>query len=205
MFSHFVKTAHRHELERYLRRLATDVSGDILDAGAGARRYDHLFRGTVTAIDVVPNPERNVLKADVNALPFPDARFDAVLAIELFEYLTTPERAISEIRRVLKDGGTVLLSAPLMYRFHGDVLRYTERYFREVLFRSFHDVKVMRIGNYASILWDLFLVKAHKIRPRLPRYLAYLALTPLLLLRPVAERFAHDPEIVSGYLVRARK
>lgn len=204
-FFDFHKTIHRRILERYLERFALDIRGEILDVGSGSRRYDHLLRGHVTAVDNVPNPEKGIQRADANALPFPDNRFDAVLAIEVFEYLVTPERAAAEVYRVVKPGGVAIVSSPLMYRFHNDYLRYTEKYLKEVLFHRFSHVELYPIGNFYTIFLDMLLAKMWKVRQRPLRYLFYLASLPLFLLRPLAERFAHDPELVSGYMVKARK
>lgn len=44
---------------------------------------------------------------DVYGLGFPDASFDLVTARYLFQHLTEPERAVAELRRVLRPGGTL--------------------------------------------------------------------------------------------------
>lgn len=205
MIEVFTRTPHRRELERILRRHARLLRGHVLDAGSGSRRYDHWFAAEITAIDLQGDPGRGIVSADVNALPFPDAAFDGVLAIELFEYLTTPERAIGQLRRVLKPGGRLILTTPLMYRSHGDQLRYTEKYLRDTLLRDWSDVSIAPIGNYYTIFLDALIVKAHKIRPRIWRYFIYLTFVPWFILRPLFELFAHDPEIASGYFVTARR
>ena len=52
-------------------------------------------------------------------LDFPDESFDVVLAGELLEHLRDPERLVSEIRRVLRPGGTFVASVPNAYRLKG--------------------------------------------------------------------------------------
>jgi len=50
---------------------------------------------------------------DLNAcplLPWPDARFDAVICTAAIEYLLRPAQVLAEARRVLKPGGLMLLS-----------------------------------------------------------------------------------------------
>ena len=49
---------------------------------------------------------------DAAQLPFPDAAFDLVLAIEVLEHLPDPRRALGELARVAKPGCTVVLSVP---------------------------------------------------------------------------------------------
>ncbi|MDD3517350.1 MAG: methyltransferase domain-containing protein [Chromatiales bacterium] len=51
--------------------------------------------------------------ADINALPFDDASFDAVRAERLFQVLPAscpPERVMGELRRVLREGGRIVLA-----------------------------------------------------------------------------------------------
>jgi ubiquinone/menaquinone biosynthesis C-methylase UbiE len=45
----------------------------------------------------------------VYALPFPDASFDVVHAHQLLQHLSAPVRALSEMRRVLRPGGRLLV------------------------------------------------------------------------------------------------
>jgi len=48
-------------------------------------------------------------------LPFGDASFDCVFCLELLEHLIAPARLLAEIRRVLTDGGRVVVSVPSPY------------------------------------------------------------------------------------------
>jgi ubiquinone/menaquinone biosynthesis C-methylase UbiE len=45
--------------------------------------------------------------ADVAALPFPDASFDAAFSSNALEYLADPGSGLRELRRVLKVGGVI--------------------------------------------------------------------------------------------------
>jgi SAM-dependent methyltransferase len=49
---------------------------------------------------------------DAASLPFADESFDMVICIEVFEHLFSPDRAASEIRRVLRPAGRLVASTP---------------------------------------------------------------------------------------------
>jgi ubiquinone/menaquinone biosynthesis C-methylase UbiE len=49
---------------------------------------------------------------DLEGIPFPDSTFDGVVCLGVLEYLDTDARALQEISRVLKPGGTAVLSTP---------------------------------------------------------------------------------------------
>jgi SAM-dependent methyltransferase len=47
-----------------------------------------------------------------DCLPFPDDHFDHVLCIEVLEHLFAPQETVKEIHRVLKPGGTFVVTVP---------------------------------------------------------------------------------------------
>jgi ubiquinone/menaquinone biosynthesis C-methylase UbiE len=50
--------------------------------------------------------------ADVERMPLPDAHYDVLLALGLLEYFENPQRVVDEIIRVVKPGGSVIVSVP---------------------------------------------------------------------------------------------
>lgn len=50
---------------------------------------------------------------DVNQLPYDDASFDAIVAIQVIEYLDDPAKALSEIRRVCSAQGRLAILATI--------------------------------------------------------------------------------------------
>src|SRR5262245_42856176 len=63
-----------------------------------------------------------------NGLDYPDSRFDLVFCSEVIEHMTSPEVLVTEMNRVLKPGGVLVLSTPnsafWLYRLLG-ILGYT--------------------------------------------------------------------------------
>jgi 2-polyprenyl-3-methyl-5-hydroxy-6-metoxy-1,4-benzoquinol methylase len=112
----------------YLAHLTRDAV--VLDVGCGhgmhtarvARRCRWVagVDGDLTALVVarrmsrsLPAPGTSFFAADLEqGLPVSSARFDTVLCLDLLEHLHHRDLLLTEIRRVLKPGGLLLLSVP---------------------------------------------------------------------------------------------
>jgi SAM-dependent methyltransferase len=101
----------------------------LLDAGCGDGRYFHVVaaaplrerlvgcdiserilataRETASQVGLAPE----LVRANVESLPFEDASFDLVLCTQVLEHLLSPADGVRELGRVLRPGGRLLLSA----------------------------------------------------------------------------------------------
>jgi ubiquinone/menaquinone biosynthesis C-methylase UbiE len=116
---------------RCLDKLGFTFRGDesVLDCGCGDGGVAGLLRARareVVGIDVEPfqtwrdEPGLTFRVADAEQLPFADASFDVVHSKDSLHHMRSPERALSEYRRVLKpDGAALIVEAnrynPLFY------------------------------------------------------------------------------------------
>jgi ubiquinone/menaquinone biosynthesis C-methylase UbiE len=57
-------------------------------------------------------PEENIRQTDLLVLDFPNDFFDFALSLETLEHAPEPGRFLKEIHRVLKKGGTLVMSLP---------------------------------------------------------------------------------------------
>src|SRR5262249_24604865 len=113
---------------RLIRPKAFDVRGckRILDAGCGNGRYTKfLLReadpdALITCFDIsermlhrarkrIKSERVTHVAADLTRLPYPDSHFDAAVCGWVLEHLPDPRPGLSELARVLKVGGKLLL------------------------------------------------------------------------------------------------
>ena len=149
------KTWHRQLLEHLLQKNSHLIHGRILDVGSKNRRYDHLFKGEVTAVDIVENKESQVAYGDIEkGLDFPNEMFDSLICLEVFEYLENYKKALAEIYRLLRPGGQAIISMPFLYHEHEDKIRLTSNYLASQL-TPFSSVEIKTIGNAYTVIWDI--------------------------------------------------
>ena len=107
-----------------------ELSGRVLDIGAkdGHASYMRFFRqspGTeIVLADRFP-PAPHVVEADLErALPFAAHSFDTVLAMNVLYLVYNLKNAFSEMARILKPGGTLIGSVPLLYKAIPEPIEY---------------------------------------------------------------------------------
>ncbi len=101
--------AGRHAFEAY-RRGAHVIAAD-LDIGELAPVSD-MFGAMRDGGEAGPPAAAAALTADATRLPFPDEAFDRVIAAEILEHVPDDWRAMTEIARILRPGGTAALTVP---------------------------------------------------------------------------------------------
>jgi ubiquinone/menaquinone biosynthesis C-methylase UbiE len=127
MYPGFATAESEHEHRgRYEFAAAILSGGVVLDAACGTG-YGSSFLGRtaqkVYAVDSDPgaiafakehfsNPVVEFRVGDILHLDFPDSFFDVVVALEMLEHLLEQDELLTEFKRVLKPGGTLILSTP---------------------------------------------------------------------------------------------
>lgn len=161
-------TAHKLLLDRSLDAPLQQTRGDVLVIGAGKVDYRALMPNASSVLCTDIDASETVdLVADAHDLPIEDSRFDSVVAIEVFEHLRNPRKAMEEIGRVLRPGGRVLISVPFMFRVHGDPHDY-QRFTAsglEVLFGEHFDPVVQPFGNRLHVFSDLLTTSTRALVP----------------------------------------
>ncbi len=101
--------------------LAPELSGTVLDVGCGDAPYRRLVRsGSYVGLDwAFPGPGSQLdICASAVQLPLQDGSFDHALCTEVLEHVEYGSELCSELARVLRPTGSLLLSVPFVHHPH---------------------------------------------------------------------------------------
>ena len=98
-------------------RAVTEMFAAMAEAGEigsqSPQRLSHITSADTGETDThAPRQISHAVVADATELPYPDASFDRIIAAEVLEHIVDDERAIAELARVLRPGGTIAVTVP---------------------------------------------------------------------------------------------
>ncbi|MFY1667366.1 class I SAM-dependent methyltransferase [Pseudomonas sp. Pseu.R1] len=140
----------RDHLQQFVKKTAEQLrgeSGRLLEVGPQDRSLvrESFHNFAVETFDIVDTYGPDLVGDITRVNEFiADSAYDVVVCMEVIEHTLNPFDAVKEIRRVLKDGGHLLISAPLNWRIHGpspDCWRITEHGWNALL-RDFDIVEI---------------------------------------------------------------
>lgn len=201
------------------RELApTGAAQAVLDIGCGEKPYLPFFAGVAASyvgLDAWPGPQVDVVGA-AEALPFPDASFDAVVSTQMLEHAPDPPRVLREAFRVLRPGGVLLLSTHGTAAWHPgphDFWRWTHEGLEKVVRDNggWSRVELTAAGGTAACFGYLIggylhgALRARPLRPLRPLVLAASNALFAALDRVVPLHHPREHSLISNFLVVARK
>lgn len=138
-------------------------SSKVLDLGGNKLAKRGLFNIDNYNLDIVyvnySTKQLPDIQADGCYLPFADESFDCVICAELLEHIRNPIDVLKEVYRVLRPGGTLLLTVPFMFPVHGDPYdygRYTDQFWLESLSEQyFTDIVIEWQGGFWCVFIDM--------------------------------------------------
>ena len=138
------------------RALEEHGRGAVLDAGCGSMPYRAVIERSAVrydGLDIEPRTAGVRYTCSVTDMaPVSDASYDTVLCSEVLEHLRDPAAALSEINRVLKPGGKLILSVPFLGRLHEephDYFRFTKHGLTSLL--SAAELKPFSLSTTGSV------------------------------------------------------
>lgn len=123
----------RKGLSEGIKSMGNYITGKTLDIGCGNKPYELFFSSEVyTGLELDTPENRNNKNADYfydgYTMPFNSNSFDSIVCNQVLEHVFEPGQFISEIKRVLKNKGIILVSVPFLWDEHEqpyDYARYS--------------------------------------------------------------------------------
>ena len=155
------------------RDLVTTIpafKGNVLDVGCGQSPYKFLLNPTQTkyfGVDIVDAEKFDYSNSDITPfngedIPFEDEKFEGLICTEVLEHVQHYQKLIDEMYRVMKTGGTGIVTIPWSARYHYipyDFFRYTPSSLK-TMFSKFSEAKIknrgtdiVNIANKVIVLW----------------------------------------------------
>ena len=127
------------------------LKGTVVDMGCGKKPFqkylpDQIYIGVDNSHG---NPD---IVASVTKVPLEDNYADSIICSEVLEHLPEPMRAMDEIKRLLKTGGHLYLTVPMMWYLHympHDYWRFTN--FSLLAIMSKYGFKVKYMNRYGGL------------------------------------------------------
>ena len=160
---------------RKIIKTLLDLSGGVsremrvLDVGCGTGALLNELREKADYVVGVDNSaealdfcrlrgHENLVKADGASLPFRDEEFDIVTAIGVIEHISDDKRFLSELQRVLKKNGRLVLmtsSFPFLWTQADVANDHKKRYYLRVLEKEIHKhgFSTLRFSHFNFILF----------------------------------------------------
>jgi len=216
-------------MEKVLRGLPDGVR--ILDAGAGSQRY-RKFCGRMKYVsqdfgeyDGKSSSEglqhqnfdygKLDIISDIASIPEPDSSFDAVMCIEVLEHLPDPLPAIREFSRLLKTGGTLILTAPFCSLTHMAPYHFVSGlnkhwFMKHLPAQKFKIIEIIANGNFFEyVAQEIYRVPSmaarySKSKPRPLEWVGMYLVQRMLMRFSRRDNESHEL-LCFGYQVVARK
>lgn len=200
---------------RFLRPQLRACRGRVLDVGAGESPWRDLLIGAeyvgldVEAADAFGMRRKpDIVYYDGISIPFQDGSFDHVLCVEVLEHVPDPERFLAELLRVLRKGGTLILTVPWSARVHHvphDYGRFTRFGLAGLVGKAgFAGVRIEERGHDIAVLANkLLVVTVRLLRPARTFHVMW-SWPVALLVGPVATGFILASHVASALSMGSR-
>jgi SAM-dependent methyltransferase len=142
------------------------VGGTVLDFGCGSKPYESLFSvEKYVGVDMaLEDSDYDGSRADYfydgKTLPFEDEVFDTIFTTEVFEHVFNLDEIVTELARVLKQDGKLVVTTPFVWVEHlvpYDFARYTTFGLRHILEKHGFEIIVLeKSSTYVETIFQMW-------------------------------------------------
>lgn len=168
--------AARYAIKQFVIAAAEEIPEGalVIDAGAGNCRYRPFFKGHhYIGLDFCLVNEKKYkgigIVTDLTAMAIRNDCVDAIVSIEVLEHVPEPLSMLKEFQRVLKPGGGLYLTCPLIWGVHEapyDFFRFTPFALRKLMQSAgFEVVSIKPKGGYFWLLAKIISRLPFQIEP----------------------------------------
>jgi SAM-dependent methyltransferase len=173
----------RKALLKQIKSSSKKLTGRLLDFGCGSKPYRSLFFNVSEYIGIdVDNGEshnhenENIdIFYDGQTIPFENEVFDSILASEVLEHVPDIDKILSELYRVLKKNGKILVTVPFVWPEHEmpyDFRRFTCIGFEKLLTdKNFQIISKTKSGSFLEVLFQMGIMYLHSLLYTKNKYL----------------------------------
>ena len=136
------------------QRQQMDDQSYVLDAGAGEQPFSSIFKGLRYESTDMPGgfyKNKQDFECELHEIPKPNNHYDVVLLTQVLEHVPDPHAVLSELNRVLKPNGKLLISVPLNGPLHGEpwhFFQFTHHGLNQLAINTnFHIHQIEKIGG----------------------------------------------------------
>lgn len=167
---HWWYRGRRRVIREALRALDLPPGIRILDAGCGSGRnmVELAAFGEVVGLELAEASVEvarargvgEVVAGTVDELPFAEDSFDLAVSLDVIEHLADARQSLSELRRVVKPGGVLLVTVPAyqwLWSDHDIVNHHYRRYTRSLLEHAAADAgwQTVSVTHFNALLLPL--------------------------------------------------
>ena len=177
---HFVDEFFFSHTEFLKNKKIVDIGGKKVNK-RGLFNADKYAEVTYVNIDRSTEPD---IVADASSIPLPNESYDVVILGEILEHVLEPKTVLREAKRLLRQGGKMLVTVPFMFPIHADpydFARYTDYFWRKTAEGLGLNIEIERQGTifavWALMVQHFFLSKGvswHPIQNPFVKFLMWL-------------------------------
>jgi len=141
---------------------------NVLDLGCGIGHFLKLGSNTITGIDAnyeslkeAKQISNKLVQGNILELPFSEAFFDGINCSHVIEHFNPDDayQLLLEMNRVLKIGGTLIISTPVLWKGFFEDLTHIKPYYPEAIMHYYGRQKIQTTKDSIDCIYEINEIK----------------------------------------------